>query len=73
MTWTAIADGDYVLPVPTDAWLLDDPRPAWRVEAAGQFEGFSASTVPPVTTIVMNPRDAKRAELAEVLRQLSVD
>lgn len=71
--WAAAATGDVELAAPADVWALDDPQPAWRVDAARRFEGFGASEVPPLTNIVMSPRDAKRAALAEELRRRAGD
>jgi hypothetical protein len=62
--WAALAAGDLELAAPAEAWALEDPGPAWRIDSAQCFNGFAASAVPPLTTMVMSPRDAKRAELA---------
>ena len=69
--WDLIADGNAELVVPTRAWLPQAPRPAWRIEKAEQFDGFDPDYwTPPMTGIVMNPRDAARAVVAERLRNL---
>jgi hypothetical protein len=71
-TWAQTATGDLVLPSPTSEWAPGAPTE--RARRAARLEGFDpAYEVPPLDAIVMNPRDAKRAAIAEGLRQAGLD
>jgi hypothetical protein len=59
------------LVAPVGPWLPQAPRPAWRIARAEQFAGFDPDYLTaPATSIVMNPRDAGRAIVAQRLRDL---
>lgn len=54
---------------PVEQWDLEARDGGTRLEAASAFAGFEPNyKIPPLTSIRMSPRDAKRAALAERLR-----
>jgi hypothetical protein len=67
--WGQTASGDVQLSAPSAEWPPHHGSPERRVAAASEFVGFEIVTAEvPLTAIVMNPRDAKRAQIAERLR-----
>jgi hypothetical protein len=67
--WDDAAARRVHLAAPAANWPASHGSPAWRVAAAETFVGFEPNTqAPPLTSIVMNPRDARRAQIAERLR-----
>lgn len=67
--WDDAGAGRMHLAAPGPAWPPHHGSPTWRVSAAEEFVGFEPTAEgPALTSIVMNPRDARRAEIAERLR-----
>jgi hypothetical protein len=67
-TWEEAGNGQVELTSPAESWALGGV--SQRAQAAGTFGGFNPRyEVPPLTSIVTNPREAKRAGIAEALRQ----
>jgi hypothetical protein len=67
--WDDVGSGRLQLQTPVADWAVDHGSPAWRVAAAGAFLGFEPDTQsPPLTAMVMNPREARRMQIAERLR-----
>lgn len=67
-TWEEAGSGKVELPSPAEAWALG--AVSERAQAAAAFEGFDPGyEVPPLESIVISPREAKRAAIAEALRR----
>ena len=67
--WEEVADGQLRIGAPAAAWSGDHSSPPRRVAAAECFQGFDPNAAEPaLTSIVMNPRDSRRAAVAERLR-----
>lgn len=67
--WDEVGAGRLELAAPATAWPVDHGSSPSRVAAAERFHGFDPSAQgPSLTSIVMNPRDARRAAIAERLR-----
>ncbi len=71
-TWDEVACGTVELSSPADSWAPRDLSD--RAKEASHFKGFDPGyEVPPLTSIVMHPREATRAQIAEGLRQEGID
>lgn len=69
--WEQVGAGELRLPAPVSKWPPEHASPERRVAAAQAFTGFDPDfEAPPLTAIVMNPREARRAQIAEGLRRM---
>jgi len=69
--WDQVASQTIHLPAPVAAWPPDHGSPPARVAIAEKFAGFDPGHAGlPLTAIVMNAREARRAEIAERVRQM---
>jgi hypothetical protein len=67
-TWEEAGSDQVELTSPAESWALGGV--SQRAQVAATFEGFNPGyEVPPLTSIVTSPREAKRAGIAEALRR----